>query len=199
MIRIAFLLALCVSSLLAQLPGGILPSPQFPLRLKQFLELTDEQATSIFQLNASFQQFQFEKMRRASQVQAEIAQETARATLDPMALGLRYLELESLRREVREEQSRLETAIQNVLTPAQKTKLQTLRQALQLQPVICEAQAVNLLSQSSNLLQGGPAPFPGNIIPASRWFNTSSFLLGAPACGGTFTFGGPLPGLPSQP
>lgn len=120
-IRLVFLFVLCVSAVLTQLPGGILPSPQLPT---------------------------------------------------------------------------LETANQNVLTPAQKTKLQTLRQALQLQPVICEAQAVNLLSQSANLMQGISTPLPGNVMPASRWFNTSSFLLGAPACGASFSFGGLLPALP---
>jgi hypothetical protein len=91
-------------------------------------------------------------------VQAEIVQETAKPTLDAMALGVRYLELEAIRREVGAENDKAYAEIQKVLSDAQKAKVRALVAAMQLQPVICEAQGQNIL----------PPALPGNIIPAPR-------------------------------
>jgi hypothetical protein len=179
MIRIVLLVSLLASALFSQILGGI---TQFPPQLKQYLELTDAQAGSIIRLNSSFQTFQFEKGRRMAQVQLELAEETAKAAIDPMALGVRHLELEAIRRALQAEQDRIAAAIQNVLTPAQKTKVQALQQAVQLQFVACEAQSVNLLGQIPSI-QINANPFYGTVIPATRWFDTSAFRLPAVACG----------------
>ncbi len=194
MIRAVFLVFLTVPTLFSQIMGGI---TQFPPQLKQHLELTDEQVNSIVGLNSSLQAFQLEKLRRTAQVHLELSQESAKPTLDPMALGVRYVELEAIRREIESEQNRIAADIQNVLTPAQRTKVQALQQAMQLQSVICEAQAVNLLSQAQPVPALNRVPFPGNLIPASRWFDTNAFLLPAPVCAvgirtGSFT-GLPVP------
>jgi hypothetical protein len=135
---------------------GIIPIlSQFPPQLKQYLELSDEQVRLILDHNSALQRFQAEKTLRLAQVQFELTQETIKPTPDPMAIGLRHVEMEAIRRELQAEQGRTATRIEEVLTAAQKTKLQALRQAIQLQPVICEAQIVNLLPS-----------FPGNIVPA---------------------------------
>lgn len=139
----------------------VLPGPirvTFPPGLQSYLELSAAQVTSIQRLNAASAQFQSEKARRSVQVQVEIAQETAKPTLDAMALGTRYLELEAIRRDIAADNEKTHAEIQKVLNDAQKTKVQALIAAMRLQGVICEAQSQNIL----------PSASPGNIIPASR-------------------------------
>jgi hypothetical protein len=201
MTRAVVTLFLTVPALFSQIPGGVIGgiiSP-FPPQLKQYLELTDEQVASILRLNSSSQTFQLDKLRRSGQVQFELSQEMAKPTLDPMALGIRYVELEAIRREIEADQNKTAANIQNVLTAAQKTKVQALQQAMQLQSVICEAQSVNVLRPSV----GFPAitPFPANRISATRWFDTAAFLVPGVACGSGIRTGiftpGPVP--PPQP
>jgi hypothetical protein len=115
--------------------------------------------------------FQGEKARRTAQVQLELSQETSKPTIDAMALGVRYLELEAIRRELKSEQDKVLASIQNVLTPAQKAKLQALQQAMLLQSTICEAQAMNLLGQPQlgtpfltlGPVLGGLLPYPAPV------------------------------------
>lgn len=166
----------------------------FPPQLKQYLELTDPQVSSIAAENTSLATFQSQKAQRQIQVQIELAQETAKAVVDPMALGLRHMELESIRRELQAEQEKTVARIQDLLTPAQKAKLESLRQAMAVQGVICEAQAVNLMPR---LLPGRVVrdPFPGGGS-TPRWFDTSVFVAPAPdsSCGpGGFVGGVLLP------
>lgn len=87
-----------VMPIMAQLPlpPGPIRTPPFPQALQSYLELSSDQANAIVRLNASVQQFQSEKLRRTAQVQIELVQETAKPTLDPMALGIRHLELEAI-------------------------------------------------------------------------------------------------------
>jgi hypothetical protein len=146
-----------------------------PQNLVLSLELTPEQTTGIERLNSSFRDFSLQKSLRAAQVQAEISEETRKQTLDPMALGLRYQELEAIRRETDTEQEKTFAAIHNLLNPAQKAKLTALQDALKAYPNACDAINYNLLPP--------PAPiatitgFPGNVIPASR-------IVIQPLCGG---------------
>lgn len=115
-------------------------------RLKQFLNLTDQQVTAILNNNEEYNRWGSEKQRRMVQVQTEIADETARATLDPMALGLRYVEIEAICRQFREEAAKHNLKNVGVLTDTQRAKLKTLEDAWNLFPVISEAQSVNLLA-----------------------------------------------------
>ncbi len=186
MFRIVLAVSLTTATLFSQIIGSISP---FPPQLKQYLELTDEQVTSILRLNSASQAFQLEKLQRSVQVQAELSLEMAKPTLDPMSLGVRYVELEAIRREIEADQTRTAANIQNVLNAAQKTKVQALRQAMQLQPVICEAQLVNVLKPAPQIL----TPLPGNRIPATRWFDTSAFLLPSLVCGAGIRAGGFVP------
>ena len=97
-------------------------------------------------------------------MQQEIAQETARPGLDPLALGLRYTELEVIRRELQDEFRRTRDRIRQ----AQRTKLGSLEAILKLLPIYSEAVNVNLVGNP-----GGFAPltgfiFPSGVIPAGR-------------------------------
>lgn len=136
----------------------------FPQQVKQYVGLTDEQVARIVRLNAGLAQFQALKAARQIQVRIEIAQETRRDALDATALGLRYLELEVIRREVEAEQRKVVAAVQALLTEPQKTKVAALRQVLSDYGTACAAVAANVV----------PAP---EALPASgaRWFDTSQF------------------------
>ena len=139
----------------------------FPPQLKAYLELTDDQIQAITKANTDLNAFRATKLQRQLQVQTELAQEMAKQTLDPMALGLRYMELEAIRRELNAEQQKTATAVQNILTAA------ALQQALRLYPTACSTVEQNVLPTA--------AP-PGNIIPANRIdpnVGFASFLLGA--------------------
>jgi hypothetical protein len=180
--------------LLGQLPGPIVRVPPFPTALQSYLQLSADQVTAIARLNGAMQQFFGEKLRRMSQVQIELSQEMAKTTLDPMALGVRYVELEAIRREMRAQQEKTYLDVQQVLTAAQKTRLQALVEAMRLQPVACEAQGMNLLPAptfpsgvTGGLIGRDPLPVvPGEAI--------ASFVLGTPYCAvpafrtGDFTF-----------
>jgi hypothetical protein len=155
-----------------------------PSQVTQYMELTADQVRTIVEQNIALQNFRAEKFRRTAQVQLELAQETVKTTIDPMALGLRHMELEAIRRELQAQEEKATAAIQNVLTPAQKTKLQALQQAMRLQPVICEAQAINLLSAQTQSIpnQVIPIPFPGNMMPMPR-LDAGAFLFPSVTCG----------------
>lgn len=190
MLRVIVIALLLAPALFSQLlPGRVM---QFPPQLKQYLELTDTQVNAISQAYTTFQTFQSGKIQRMAQVQLELSQETAKSTIDPMALGVRYAELEAIRRELNAEQGKVAAQIQGTLTPAQKTKLQSLQQAIQLQPVICEAQAF--------LLLGGTLPVPAVPIltTSNRWFDTTTFTLPAIGCGAGIRTGD-FAGFPTGP
>lgn len=183
-----FFLSLAIVS--AQfLSGRVLIDGQFPPQLKTYLELTDAQVAAITKANSDLNAFGAGKVQRQIQVQIELAQETAKQTVDATALGLRYAELEVIRRELAAEQKKTAAAVQSVLTAPQKTKLAVLQQALQLYSLACQAVDQNVLD---SVIQ-----FPGNIIPANRidpaQTSFASFLLGrvpTPGCGSGITLPG---------
>lgn len=173
------LFLLCVVTALPQV-GGLV---SFPPHLKTYLELTDAQVAAITKANTDLNAFRDGKVQRQFQVQMELAQETVKETVDPMALGLRNAELEVIRRELAAEQKKTAAAVQNLLMAPQKAKLATLQQALQLYSLACTAVDQNVLAPQ----------FSGSIIPANRIAPTqfASFLLGrvaTPGCTGQLAF-----------
>ena len=104
-----FLIFLFLFSLEAGFAQGIFSS--FPETFKNYLELTDQQVSQILAKNQQLGEYRSAKMERQFAVQLEIAQETQRTMLDPMAIGLRYLELETIRREIESESKKITTEI----------------------------------------------------------------------------------------
>jgi hypothetical protein len=113
--------------------------------VKEFLQLSDAQVRSISTNNDAYNRWSFEKQGRIQQVQAEIAAETAKENLDPMAIGIRYAEIEAICRDMTDQASTYQKKNATVLTDAQNLKLNVLEEAMKLAPVIAEAQSGNLL------------------------------------------------------
>ena len=138
------LLGLCSTVLQAQSPvPPIIREPFFPPQVKQYIGLSDVQVGRIQGLNGGLVQFQAAKAARQVQVQIEIAQETQKQNLDAMALGLRYLELEVIRREVEAERQKVVRAVQALLTEPQRAKVAALQQVMADYPTACAGVGVN--------------------------------------------------------
>ncbi len=134
--------ALSVGSVWAQLP----PVFYQPLsQVKQFLQLSDSQLQMLLANNDEHNRFAADKQNRIRQVQTEIAEETGKSPLDPNALGIRYAEIETICRQLKEQAATSQQQNLAVLSDVQKSKLNTLNDALKLAPVISEAQYGNLL------------------------------------------------------
>jgi hypothetical protein len=147
------------------LPVPPIREPQFPPQVKQYLGLTDEQVVRISALNAALAQFQSAKTARQVQVQIEIAQETGRENLDAMALGLRYLELEAIRRELERERTKVVAAVQALLTGAQKVKVAALQQVMRDYPTACAGVAANAVPPVVVLPVSRLVPLPLDTDP----------------------------------
>jgi hypothetical protein len=138
------------------MPGG----PGFPAALRLYLELSDTQIDSISFLNADYQRFVQAKQWRMGQVQQELMDELAKDPLDPMAIGLRYAEMEATRRQFSAELARTRTKIRAVLTEPQAKKLKALEDITKLLPIFSEAVQVNLLGAATSFLM----PISGGAV-----------------------------------
>lgn len=130
------------------------PNPWFrqPLgQIQQYLQLTDAQLQTILANNGEYNQLATTKQTRILQLQTGIATETAREALDPMALGVRYAEIETICRELKDEADTYQQKNAAVLTDPQKAKLQVLPDAMKLAPIISDAQSGNLIGSSTSL------------------------------------------------
>jgi hypothetical protein len=137
--------------------------------VKQFLQLTDSQLQTILTNNDEYNRWSSDKQNRVRQVQSEIADETGKSPLDPMALGIRYAEIEAICREMKDRANEYRTRNMDVINQDQKTKLKVLEDALKLAPVISEAQYGNLI---------------GGFTSAPYAFTSTSLGIGGSLIGG---------------
>ncbi len=180
--QMAFTLGLAIltaSTGSAQIPGSPNPSipgvSQLPTALQQYLGLSDAQVSQINALNQQLTQLLETKAQRQIQLQMELAQEMRRPSLDPMAIGARYAEIEQIRRDIEAERARTAASIQITLTEAQKVKLTTLQAVIRDYPMACQAITQNLLPPVAG------AVFNPNVnppLPAGVTGSFASFVLG---------------------
>jgi hypothetical protein len=149
----------------------------FPRSLAESLALSDAQAGAINQLNVAYDRFWAEKQARIAEVRADIDAKTADDPLDPVALGVRYAEIEAINRDLRDKSNALRADVAKVLTPAQQPRLQALADAQALQPLITQAECSYFLT-----------PFPQRIIPAFRVDPISIGVISGPIISGAFGF-----------
>jgi hypothetical protein len=141
--------------------------------LREYLTLTDAQVDGILANNATYNREVQERQTRITQVQTEIASETKKENIDALALGMRYAEIESHCRFLSSEAERTMQLNREVLTDAQRTKVEALEEAKKLLPTISEAQSAGLVAS-----EGSDVPvawIEGNLLVSS--------LLGVPVGG----------------
>lgn len=128
------------------------PSPGYqPLgRIKAFLQLSDVQLQSLLTINDEYNRWAFGRQSRIAEVQAELVEETDRSPLSPYAIGIRYAEIETICREMRDEAYKYRTYNLNVLSQDQKARLKVLEEAMQLFSVVLEGQSGNLIGTLSH-------------------------------------------------
>ena len=122
----------CISASAQQpLPGNIIPASRLvPFQqIRTYLALTDDQFTRLIQNLTDYSQLFSQRQQRMFQVQSEIRDETAKSPLDPAALGIRYAEIETICRNVRDEGAAVQTRNLTLITDAQKVKLKALDDA----------------------------------------------------------------------
>jgi hypothetical protein len=165
--KLVIIVVLSAAALLGQTPGPVTPFPLFPPDLQKYLELTSAQVDAIRRADTELELFRVRKQLRVAQVQREIREWTAKDLLDPMQLGLRYVELETINREIREEEKKTIVKARAVLNPAQLAKLKVLEDAVKLQPLINDAVCENLIEvPSSSAAPGGTAGCLRGVISA---------------------------------
>ena len=170
------------------------PIYRLPAELRDYLALTVPQAIKISEQNNEFVRWSSARSLRMAEVQSEIAIETAREPLDPAALGVRYAEVEAIRREITERNTKLIAANVAVLTPAQVVKLKALEEAMKLVVTSSQAQSLKLLPDACSVptlaIRGGDfAPAPGRVIldPVAGGLGYSIF---GSSCAPQLTIGG---------
>lgn len=130
--------------------------------LRQYLSLTDPQVSTIRKLNSDYNQVINGKQNRSYVVQQELSRLFGTPNLDPRELGVRYVELEMIRRDEAAQLSAEQKQVQAALNPAQMTAVQNLGSAVALSDLARDA---------------GCAYLADTPTYGSHWFDTSSFAL----------------------
>ena len=93
-----------------------LPPQQALPQVRQFLGLTDSQVTTILQNNNDYNAFSIQQQRQIQNAQSQIAVETSKDSLDPMAIGTLYAGIESACRDLRDKAATSQTQNISILT-----------------------------------------------------------------------------------
>ncbi|WP_321472926.1 hypothetical protein [uncultured Paludibaculum sp.] len=144
---LCFLLA--VLPLPAQTVGSYLPES-----LITYLQLTEAQSQKILDNNSTYSTLVTQKNHRIYEVQLEIATETAKESLDSSALGVRYMEIELICRDIKKAGETLLQDNAGLLMETQKARLSALEEALKLAPLISQGQSANLLPGAASVRSG---------------------------------------------
>ncbi len=127
--------------------------PQFPISVREYLNLMDAQVAGIVAVRAAYDDLNARKRNRMADVQVEIRDETAKAVPDPVALGERYAELNSLSSEIQQDGVEAQDAARKLLTPGQAVKLQRLHDAILLSGLEEQAESCNLAIAPSGVIR----------------------------------------------
>lgn len=124
----------------------LLSIPAWPqTRLTAYLELTAEQQKSLQAIETKINQYVSGRTLRVFQLEVEIRQERGRERLDAEAIGVRYVELETICRDTRSRYQAAMAEARGLLTGPQLARLKTLEAALSLLPAVAEADKAKLI------------------------------------------------------
>jgi len=142
--------------------------------LRQYLNLTNAQATAIVNLNQSYNQYWSSQQQQVDAINNQLSILLTKPAPDPQTLGSLAMQLEMIRRDDVSKQARLQQQVAAQLTAAQVGTVQTLTTAATLQPLVSDAACAYLVKQSF-----------------SYWFTTQWFATQVPTLAlrsGDFSF-----------
>lgn len=115
-----------------------------PTSIEEYLGLTPAQTAEFVRNLDEYYARSVAMTERGNTVRDEIAAEILRVPIDPMAIGLRYAELETSRREFIQRGREIIAQHQSRLTPSQLSRLQTIIEVRKLTPVAQDAECLYL-------------------------------------------------------
>jgi hypothetical protein len=136
MLRLVFATLLLLTPVAAQRFGSL---------TRQFLELTESQNRQLREIIEPYYAWIQVQQDRSGQVELEIQEEAVKTPLDAMALGVRFAELEAIRRESVERLAEVVRRRQAVLTPAQWIRVAALEEAYRLRDILQDANCESIL------------------------------------------------------
>ena len=128
-------------------------STAYPTSIRIFLGLTDAQISGILTLESGYTVFRTQKQNRTADVQVELRDELAKSVLDPLALGVRYVELSEISQELAAADKTARASARALLTPLQQSKLQALVDESSLTGYSYLAQTCHLFTGPAGTLQ----------------------------------------------
>ncbi len=130
--------------------------------LQKYLNLTPQQSTTLQQLQTAYESYAQKEQVRINQLNQEIQSIFSTPSPDPNQLGPRYLELETIRRDMLARIATVQQQSMAQLTAAQLALIAPLDTAMDLQPLVNDGQCALLL----DTLQY----YPGNTLPLAYTF-----------------------------
>jgi hypothetical protein len=130
----------------------ILPSPstcgtsQFPIDVREYFNITDSQVSAFLSARASYNDYSQRQQNRTADLQVQIRDETAKASPDPNALGMLYVQLQAVNQEMVMQAAQYTKSAQAVLSADQTAKLTALQNTVALQSAAYQAMSCNMLT-----------------------------------------------------
>ncbi|MBZ5583187.1 MAG: hypothetical protein LAQ30_13480 [Acidobacteriia bacterium] len=156
----AAVLALTVLAVAGWAQSGNPPAPPIT-DLQTYLSLTDAQVQSLQNIQTQLRTSTASLRQQISQKEQGLRTALAAGSSSAATLGQFLLDIQGLQKQITQAQAGVQTQAAAVLTDAQKTKLQALSAAAQLQPQIREAEMVGLITPPQNSGVPGMGPMMG--------------------------------------
>ncbi len=137
--------------------GAAFAQSAFPPELGKYLGLPTDQTAAIQTLGSSFTASLNTAQARINVLNQELAAETARAVVDTGALGVRYVEIETLQRGTKAQFAQFRTASLAVLNDAQTARMKALVSAAAWFPLLNDAYNNGLVADPASLRISTPA------------------------------------------
>lgn len=134
---------------------------------REYLGLTREQIATIYRNLDQHAQYANRIFQRIRVINRELDEEFSRERLDPMAFGVRYLEIETMKREYRERTRAIVAEHRSLLSASQHERLRNLREASRLDEANRQAACLGL-DYPSDTNQCGDATESGTIAAANK-------------------------------
>jgi hypothetical protein len=150
-----------------------------PAVLSQYLSLTDSQITSFDQAIGASQGQRVSITMAILGLQTQLSKAVAASTPDPAQIGKLYLQIASQQTALANVTTQLNSELNATLSFDQQAKVKALQDAQSLQPTICAAQTVGLLSSTAPGA-GFVLPTPPGILLSAYSFTMSCAMVSVP-------------------